>query len=139
MPAAKDLETRQLAQARQAITSVDSLILCELSLYQYNSSSIQCDTESFNKSNACDVGDLDNNPTWIPFITFIERMLWMTSQLAIRGYGCTLTRVEKRESVELVVTHCVPATSYTMNIDNVIAIQLHFVVYGIWLQPTLPS
>ena len=37
----------------------------------------------------------------------------------------------------IVVTHCVPATSYTMNIDSVIAIQLHFVVYSIWLQPTL--
>ena len=48
-------------------------------------------------------------------------------------------RVDKRESVELVVTHCVPSTSYTMNIDSVIAIQLHFVVYSIWLQPTLPS
>ena len=43
------------------------------------------------------------------------------------------SRVDKRESVELVVTHCV---SYTMNIDSVIAIQLHFVVYSIWLQPT---
>ena len=48
-------------------------------------------------------------------------------------------RVDKRESVELVVTHCVPTRSYTMNIDSVIAIQLHFVVYSIWLQPTLPS
>ena len=52
---------------------------------------------------------------------------------------CIYPRVDKRESVELVVTHCVPATSYTMNIDSVIAIQLHFVVYSIWLQPTLPS
>ena len=49
------------------------------------------------------------------------------------------TRVDKRESVELVVKHCVPSMSYTMNIDSVIAIQLHFVVYSIWLQPTLPS
>ena len=34
----------------------------------------------------------------------------------------------REKSVELVVTHCVPATSYTMNIDSVIATQLHFVV-----------
>ena len=59
-----------------------------------------------------------------------------SSLIFFRG---SISRVDKRESVELVVTHCVPSTSYTMNIDSVIAIQLHFVVYSIWLQPTLPS